>query len=1232
MQPRGADFVGRLGSLNTGLAVAALEPDESPESWNVEDRVEAAIVPRNGREEMARVAAQPPVNWAWGYDTEESPEPFLVTHAGGGQLAAGTHLWRCAHATRVGESDTRFARVVETTATEGDHAIVRVRFHLRSMAVASYMESELFRLQVQDNSLLDGFEDDFCVGWEVYPHDPTVADETMLGLNPDRQELIHRIRPAATVLAYVASTKTFHLSHALPNPNDFTRVSIMMPDRAGYPVIAVNVYCKAPGDDHYRQVATVRSMGPVRVDEVDTTAGVKCPETRVTRTAPDVVEFAPTDVDPNLKQRRVVTKTGIEGGIHRVRYAGRSGSADLLLVPGVAPNGRPRNLRALLWPSAATNVAVRGGYGIRVTLPEEDEGVDDWLVYTEKRAADETLDYEGVTSPGFDFAPRAYKRTLLTLPIDTPIEEVPPGFANTEWTTPEYSAGALEDDDPVSRTSAIINVDEFRLPISADQRADSTHAVIRARIRATRASNYRPSSGDKLYLALWDESAQLWTNLAGPFSPRDGWQDLELGIEWDNDRLLANELWVRVHAIGRVGYDIDLMPTVDLYHDELLDQEYYDDVIPTGEELYQDEGPEGDVDLVNPLNDYLGRLIPNTTGQWQNEVFAWPVKTSAAMAEGTAVDRLLVAGADSVFLLRDGALRRVYQEESGDDPVTGAPSLEVLRFPWQAALLEDRAYLCNEGRRGLKNLVFDLVATRFHGLDAPPEGDAGEFRIIDAAGEVDGDKEWLAFYERRVDRPNGFSYFVRSPFARIGEVVNADNATVEALVEIPRDPSVTHVGLARTLTGGSTYYLVERRPVTTALHLGRWIRFVDGNADGALTIPLRAEVETPPPAKIVAAHESYLYLVPQDQPAQVWLSNGANDSGIPDPEAFNGRNRVVPKMPDAKEITALIPSDAGVQAHCRAGAVLLRRASDQSTGASLLIAHQFSGSEGAVGVHAWARVGQEIAFISPKGPSVAAGDTIAPIYDRVDGTVAEAQQTAEYQRFARVFHNETKAKQQVIYMFATLEDGRMDRAVVVHGKPRPTSTWREWRDWSGHGGCRYANALGEPVLVVTDEHGLIHRADVGRTDNGRFVSWRHATADLDLGTPKNRGTQQRNLTLHFKRQEPGNYLLVRTCEDYAATDDVDPRRWQLWDGESVTWDQPGLLWDDADASWDHEANESYIRRVGACGGISTRTRYVFSQEWAHWPVGAPREPECELVGFHPDTHGRPLQVSPRSPS
>lgn len=1221
-----------FGSLHTGVAGPALEGELSPLSRNVENLFRGAVSARSGRTEQFRVAAQPGNHFVWGDPSEDLPGldvMFITPVAGGGTLAAGTHTWKSTHVTSAGESDTRFSPETTSTQTLNSAALVRVRFHMRKQRVLQYTEEDgVYKLRLAADDFLTrpggvgSWGTDAFDGWRVFSRDPTIQDETGLGANPDLEPLYHRISPLAVITFYTPGvTNTggvFTLDRPIPNPERLDYVDIMMPDQAGLPIRAVNIYCKPVGASVYYKVGRVHGPGDYRVESVDLTA-TQCPETRLTRTAPTVTSAAITDVDPAVKGRNIVTKTRIKAGFLLLRYAWRTLTQDISSVPGYT--ARPRRLPVEMFPSTAAVIAVSDDHAITVTLPSTPEGVEDAVVYAKYLDPTATHTFSGVTNPSA--TSRAYKFTPGTVPADLATMS-PSAFRAlagvSEYSTANYTSITTADDGNTLTRAGSSNRDQFEVKLTAGEVTSTYRALVRITIRATRLSNYTPVAADNLVLKLWNDGAATWTTIA-TLEPKDDWQTVRYGFTWAATMPEATRLVIMAFSNGGVGFEVD---AVDLQRlDSPINAEYGDALVAT-DEFYQDEGRDT-VILKHPLNESLGAIFPNTTGQWDADVFEWPIVQSESAPRG-GLYRQIVACFDSLFIAINGELRRFYCEERDEDPVTNLPSLRIGLADWQMAVFDDRAFFCHPEHKDY-NICFDLVATRRMGLEAPPLGAPGDIRIIEMAGEVDGDYPWMSTYEREVVRPDGFGYVVRSPASRIGEVRDAVGATVELLVERSRNPAATHVCVWRPITGGATFYRVGRLPIDQVPASGK-IRFTDGHRDDDLAIILKEETGVPRAANHIAIFDSRIYLNPQVAPGAVDYSNVAGQHGLPDPEGISPRNSVVPKLPDAAAVTALAPYPSGVVVHSLRGAVVLNVLSDRFDGPASQFSRSLLGSAGACGPKAWANHGLDQFIIAPSGPAVVRGDEITGIQRNVSGTWTAAAKNSEYFRFARVWHYRTDAKSQVGFTLASTDSGVIDSALVLHlpesGNTDEGIAWREWRNIDTHGSKVTRDVVGVERHLVGDHNGRVHWADTGQTDNGRFIDWRHETKDMDV-SGQNHAEAQRYLEVWFLEQGDRFPLLVEIYPDFNDVSRTNrPYRQNMGGRGLVKWGESGRYWDDTGLEWGEEHARRFARAALAIGGTYSRVRLAFYQSWEEWPVGTPREAEVLLAGFKIESyaHGR----------
>jgi hypothetical protein len=444
--------VGRLGGLNDGAALPALDPGELAHARNIEHDRDGSISKRPGRKVHAALAA--------------ASEPLCAPVAAGttdstGTLPEGWYWVRVTYGTAAGETDDLHSSDASNPApaeaavnlTGGQNAItVAVPFHLRKVQVATH---EILTgpadgstpcetgtqghqhlaatgcgggtvacqtLPTLDTALDPGESVTFFTvtpapvsvcseavfdGWLVYSRSPRIQDETHLGVNCDADTpLYHRTEPLGTIRQYDSATSTFVMnggvSFGLDDCLDENSVDIMMPDRGGLPIRHFNVYLSRDGINYFYATSGTDGSTTVLLTDYDET-NTRAPSTRIDRTAPTVSATTTLDTPVGACGPEEVL-SGIEAGLYKVRYTWVTADPDIVEDPGLAtvaalldipPEVPPKRCRQETWPSCAAYVSVDKGESIVVTPPSFPDGVIGWSVYTERVEPFDTLTMEG---------------------------------------------------------------------------------------------------------------------------------------------------------------------------------------------------------------------------------------------------------------------------------------------------------------------------------------------------------------------------------------------------------------------------------------------------------------------------------------------------------------------------------------------------------------------------------------------------------------------------------------------------------------------------------------------------------------------------------------------------------------------------------------------------------------------------------------------------------------------
>ena len=378
---RGVSFRWGFGSLANGVAAPALDTDELALARNIEHRNLGSINKRPGMKEAWRVADTP----------ENSVAPVLsdLGATAGSTLGNGTLYVRLTYSTVAGETDDLYSTQASLSTTSGHGYRCWFPFHIFAQYVAAHAVSDsTLKLSEQfTTDWLGSMAEDTFAGWYLMSRDPSLQDETGLGVNPENWKLWDRLNFIAKIDSYFDGVFTLDRSLAFSLAD--RPVDILMADRSGLPIRAVNVYVSSNGTDFYFYDSYSPSAGanegrPGYFDITSIpTANRRAPSTRITRTAPAVAAVDALDTNP---QNGIIKRaeTGIRGGVYSVRYCWETADQQYLDSggwPEAVDFGlmrRPRYTPQMTWPSKRAIVGIMDGDGIEITPPTKPQGVDKW--------------------------------------------------------------------------------------------------------------------------------------------------------------------------------------------------------------------------------------------------------------------------------------------------------------------------------------------------------------------------------------------------------------------------------------------------------------------------------------------------------------------------------------------------------------------------------------------------------------------------------------------------------------------------------------------------------------------------------------------------------------------------------------------------------------------------------------------------------------------------------------
>ena len=744
-----------FGSLNDGTAPTALGDDDLALARNVYHARGGSVAKRPGRLELARVASFP----------ENLIAPPLQRVVSGGTLAAGTLSVRITHQTMAGETDDLFSTGSSVVTSLNDAVKVWCPFHIKNRTVALHVPgAATLTLDTAFASVeLAQFADDTFNGYYVYSRDPVQQDETNEGVNPQSRKLFDRTNYLAKVLDYSASGQTFTLDRELPFSLTGQRVDILMPDRNGLPVHAVNVYVSMTGGPFYLAGAiTGPNPTSLTVTAVDTSAK-QSPATRYVRTAPTLTEVDATDTDP-VSGIVSTVQSGIVGGEYVVRYAWLTDSRSVLDTadwPDDDLEQVPRQTEQATWPSSGAIIAIRDGKGIRVVSAAAATGAKRAQVIARKVAQSSVITFTGVTNPSVthrayaqhaaiadptSLSPSAFRASGSVAEYRTTNANgsgyvYPPGNAGySSVAAVDWSLNASQVGEPSDKvTQAIAGAGTYKhqheFQLDGAQLASTTLCLV-ARVAGWHDANYSLAAPGALTIRHWNEGAASWVTLkssaATTLFKTDDTTNMAAGTTWTTHRLAF--AWTSSMAEGgRAVFDIagtlgakfalDIV-SLETYQTTLGEVTSTDivqvevDVARVVTGYTADGGAIAqraiDYTIDSPLAVQGLAARPNTTAQWPVQLYAHSVADTPGQEPQNQA--LMVGCADAVFVEERGSLIRVYQQ-TGPDGQADQSSIDVSKHDWQFSSHRNRVFFTNAGIPYW--LRFDGVQTHIAGLEDP---------------------------------------------------------------------------------------------------------------------------------------------------------------------------------------------------------------------------------------------------------------------------------------------------------------------------------------------------------------------------------------------------------------------------------------------------------------------------------------------------------------------------------
>lgn len=769
MSLRGAGFRWSFGSLANGTAAPALRPDQLAEARNVEHDLQGSISKRPGYRHRWGVAPAP----------ENSVAPVLsnLGATSGSTLGNGTLYARVTFSTVPGETDDLHSTQGSIVSVAGNGYRVWFPFHVFAQQVLLHEQSDnTLRLNSAfTSSWLTAMADDTFNGWYVYCRDPSVQDEVKLGINPQNRKLWDRTNFIAKILDWDQSDGLFTLDRSLPLSLTGKTIDILMPDRAGCPIRAANLYVSSNGTDFYRYGSYSPLLGaseghPSYFDVTSIpTSNKRAPSTRITRTAPTVAATDVTDTNP---QTGIVSTaaTGLKGGLYSIRYAFETADPQWLDNGGWPEHSdfrlmkRPRLSTQKAWPSKRALVGISEDQGIAVTLPTFPAGCPIAHVYARRLTPAATLTFSGVTYPssthrafhlpgggsGLNPWDNTYSVSTATATLAlTPAQFVTlAGTDGDEYRNTGLAVSTTPRRIKVANYTAITTVDgpsaadteqdgfarlpyrdvsnpshpsplvkhQFEFQLTAPQQSSTTFACLVLRLKPFKSLGFltEAASQPSVYASIGVrrwDATDAWVALDS-WKEGDALQTRRYCVAFDAADLVSNRLCFDVYGLQGLHPYIDYA-ALELYTDTSAD------IQATTSDVWQASSRETTLTLDTALCPAsTGDAIHvNTSGQWSVAQHANFVQNFQGGPE--TIVQNLVGCADSVFLVKaDNTLDRVYQHDR-EDGCTSLGTLMVSQYDWQFASYLSRTFFVNEGNDLPYNLRFDGVQTHGWGLDTP---------------------------------------------------------------------------------------------------------------------------------------------------------------------------------------------------------------------------------------------------------------------------------------------------------------------------------------------------------------------------------------------------------------------------------------------------------------------------------------------------------------------------------
>lgn len=1362
-----------FGSLNDGVAITALGPEECPLLRNVSHELDGAITKRKGKSLFAEVAAH------------DGPDCALVTAAfdEAGVLTAVQHDVLVTYATAAGETDTLGVAPFQVTLNAKTFAIdVRIPFHLRKRTVNKWYDlpaytaglpsfpPELlvetvvtgqslglyaggpvtlvigvpgeplqppsnrrikpgslvlffdggggttlvddgfgavtgpgvdtgtidyntgtivltwtvdpsgnmdadFIIQVYGRVYMIGLEDgppitiqaacpDAFEGYLVYSRAPRVQDETLLGANFEAAEpLYHRVKELAQVYSWGTydGAPVFVLDRRTPQIGqtgkvDRDTVDVMMPDRAGLPILYWNVYAKRTVDSAYRLGATgTNGYEAARVLSIDATAA-QPPHQGTERGAPVLATGATTRT---LRNGAVVSShSGIPGGIYAIQTAWGTGDLSVLQAPGYdaartalgLSGARPAlRCRQETWPSTRAFAQVRDGESITVTPPARPDIASSWSLYAEKLEPFLTLGFQdsieqaepynplNSTKPFADYAgDGALTLAAANAAIIGTLNSAPTGFPqagygqfeSTGTFPPSYEN--ISDDEPTwgySSGRGFLTDARLRFWFPIDTVIDAAtvarmdYAVLRLKLRVRRnnATTYSPATTLGASIRVWSATGSIWGTLKSGIKPTDGFVEHAFGFAagvaiGSLFNVQNGNRWYAVFdIIGLNGLGLD----VDTIHLDLMDAA--DATLGTVQKR-------GITDTSYTLRHPLARDVERNETVRQNNTASWPVMGYAAGIVGDdeslseTFDNFFGV-ADSVFRWkRDGTVERVFQQE--DEHFTPA-----CRNDFQFANYTSRTFFCNPGIPTW-NLRFDGRQTFPMGLAKPEE--EGEILSVSepAPGALvveDQEIEYYVVYKRVLEALNR-GYVVRSAPLKFTDTVKVNikegiESACLIVGTLKPEPEVTHVEIYRNYIGTAFYARVADIEIVDSLVQADGsvsIRVEDAfdGTDGDLDLPIEFETGRPPAATVMLLHRGRVWFVDQTNRELISFTNVTSPSGLVNPEGFFATHTVEPPMRFASAVDGFSAPGGLLVAHSAgSGMVAVDGISDDQNSQEALTTRAIYADGGWVGPRAHSDFDAIEYGMTPLGPGILAGGEFKFIGTPVQGTIADSIRDPAVVKQSHVL----KVDDSIWFTFSEDPVGCMTSALVLAREVTAEGDrlyWTVFDDLECHSIITSKVHSRLTVTLICGHAGRVFRyGGRAKTDAGLFIEARAKTRPIVEGET-GRSFQPRSAYLYMHGDRK-HVMLVKIRKDYRREDSVAPRPLEVPCNEHRTAQDFGVgayLLDGNNDFGPTDENLALEHRQ-SLGQVYRQMQFEFYQTLEDLPPGTPREATFQASGF-----------------